>query len=290
MQSSMSEFIAQYKSQLSKLYILIGFIEAVILIFCWVASWDQSYVAVINPQGKTIYEAYFYTSGSQIRKAKEIININRETNRSPGNEATPNASATDNSDGYTMINKEIRHEFPVRAWVAASISVPIALILLGAFIVRVYQELLFDEAKQALAKRQQHESGFGDFDENLLDNATKRISSLNIFLLGGIIFLVAVLFWLIPDLLIKLSQISMDLMAQHSWIVISVVSVIVVLIIMRSIMRHRMNMEIIRQQADIQKKRDELSMQLKMEGRPSLEDNSNHGGLIIDGKGKPYHP
>lgn len=97
---------------------------------------------------------------------------------------------------YDVEVKTVHTPFPVRAWVSASVGVPIVLILLASYLVKVYLTLL-----------QGSESGDPSNMPILYSKGHPFISlslfftSSSIFLLGTFIAFIALLFWMVPNFL-----------------------------------------------------------------------------------------
>ena len=80
-------------------------------------------------------------------------------------------------------------------------------------------------------------------------------------------------FWMVPDLLIAVGRISVHSILQLKWIILAIVVVGGIILILKTIFAYNTRKEIIRQQAEIQKYRDQLAMSSSLE-RKLLEDNS----------------
>jgi len=256
----------QNRQHLLVIFTLLGIIELVVLLVCWVVSWDKSYVAVESASGDIVYETSFLTAANQLDKAKAIIEIN---------------NSMEGAAPYRLISKEISRSFPVNAWISASIAIPLAVIFLGAFTVRTYKEIVSEKDidpstthKLALPRSEQ------GFEKSRLENTLIRFSRLNIFVLGGVIFIVAVLFWWIPDLVMGIGKYGIALVQEKPWVLYGIFGLTAIMLIINSVMRHRVNMEIIKQQADIQRKRDAYAMELKKQALLNSKRNGDIRSLV----------
>ena len=79
---------------------------------------------------------------------------------------------------------------------------------------------------------------------------------------------------MVPDLLIAVGRISVHTILQLKWIILAIVIAGGIILILKTIFAYNTRKEIIRQQAEIQKYRDQLAMSSSLE-RKLLEDNSN---------------
>ena len=262
----MPEITDLNKQHLAVIFALLGVIEVAIMLVCWVASWDKSYVAVENSSGDIVYETSFLTAANQLDKAKAIIEIN---NNMEG--ATP----------YRLISKEITRSFPIVAWISASIAIPLAVIFLGAFVVRTYKEIVSEKDTDPSATHEMALPGAEQgFEKSRLENTFIRFSRLNIFALGGVIFVIAVLFWWIPDFVMGIGKYGITLVQEHPWVLYGLFGLTAIMLIINSVMKHRVSMEIIKQQADIQRKRDAYAMELKKHELLNLKRNGDNRSLV----------
>jgi hypothetical protein len=97
---------------------------------------------------------------------------------------------------YEVEIKTINKPFPVRAWVSASVGIPMALILLISYLVKVYLTLLQGEEHQnkenypAVVERMHPFVSWSLF-----------LSGSSIFLTGAVIAGLALVFWMVPNFL-----------------------------------------------------------------------------------------
>ena len=105
--------------------------------------------------------------------------------------------------------------FPFRAWLAAAIGIPVGLILLLSFLVRVYMALMYGEAESAspLSDFQNH-TGLAGFSFSSFFYSLQRFS---IFSLGFIIVLGVLILWLVPSLLGDALRTSIDVIREFKW-------------------------------------------------------------------------
>ena len=85
-----------------------------------------------------------------------------------------------------LVTKE--RPFPFRAWFVAAIGLPIGAMLLFGFVIRAYRALFYDEPGKN--NNGQSEGDPVNQAQNRLERTISRISRLNIFVLGVLMFLV----------------------------------------------------------------------------------------------------
>ena len=97
---------------------------------------------------------------------------------------------------YDVQIRTLDKPFPVRAWVAASVGAPIALILLVSYLVKVYLTLLQGEQQPSEGNPPAIYEKTHPFVAWSL-----FISGSSIFLMGGVISGLALVFWMVPNFL-----------------------------------------------------------------------------------------
>lgn len=97
---------------------------------------------------------------------------------------------------YDVQVKTVDKPFPVRAWVSASVGIPLALMLLISYLVKIYLTLLQGEQPQnegnmpALYEQRHPFIAWSLF-----------VSSSSVFLTGAVIAGLALMFWMVPNFL-----------------------------------------------------------------------------------------
>jgi hypothetical protein len=114
-------------------------------------------------------------------------------------------------DNYDVEVKTISKPFPVRAWISASIGVPLVLILLTSYLVKVYLILLQGEEHPNTGNYPAIQGRMHPFIAWSL-----FLSSSSIFFMGTIIAGIAVVFWMVPDVLGELADFSAATLMKNS--------------------------------------------------------------------------
>jgi hypothetical protein len=168
-------------------------VELVIFIVLAASSGEQSRIQVRDGKGKTIYDV----AGSTLSQ----INFSY-FERKYGDLAN-----------YDVEVKTISTPFPVRAWIAASVGVPIVLILLISYMVKVYLILLQGEERP-------NPENLPAIHEKLhpFISWSLFLSSSSIFWLGTAVAAMALVFWMLPNFLRELAAASAAVITQSSWL------------------------------------------------------------------------
>ncbi|HKL80919.1 MAG TPA: hypothetical protein VJ879_00250 [Desulfobacter sp.] len=234
---------------------IFALIEIGILAVCMWLGANQEWVTIYNPEKEIIYEGVY----NQIRTTefKSVYGI--ENYR---------------EEGYEIIRKTIDKPFPTRTWIALSVCVPLVPIFFIVFLIRAFEDLFgTKKSKDEDAKEEKHSNENEIFEESRFEKLFSSIGRLSIYSLGAIAMLAAFFFWMVPDLLIAVGRISVQTILQLKWIILAVVVIGGIILILKTIFAYGTRKEIIRQQAEIQKYRDQLAMHSSLE-RKLLEDNS----------------
>ena len=227
-------------------------IEFGILLVCLAFSPSRDIVKIYNADKEVIYEnEYNLTHIKEFKKAYGIKKLKE--------------------NGFVLTRLKKENQFPVRAWIALSICIPLILILFTAFIIKVFEDMFPSPKRTQVSKKQgKKEEGEGDtslpdFEETKFEKLFSTLGRLNVYSLGTSILVIAFLYWMVPDLLIFVGKISYQTVSELKWVILGIILLGGLYLIIKSILAHKTRTEIIRQQADIQKNRDRLAIEAKLE-------------------------
>jgi hypothetical protein len=106
-----------------------------------------------------------------------------------------------------------------------------------------------------------------DFEETRFEKLFSTLGRLNIYSLGCTVILIAFLFWVVPDLLLYLGKISYQTISELKWVILGLVIFGGAYMMLKTFLSHKTQNEIIKQQAGIQKNRDRLAIEAKLENK-----------------------
>lgn len=147
--------------------------------------------------------------------------------------------------------------FPFRAWFVAAIGIPVGAMLLFGFVVKAYvaifhgSELSGDESKPA------YEPGY----ETRLESILFRISRMNIFIIGFLIFVGVISYWIIPNMIAYIGRTGIDAIIRFKWVFISLGAVVVGIGLWIVYLRYLLAKKSIESRTEIEKHR--LALQYK---------------------------
>ena len=179
--------------------IIVGLFLLELEIFALAAmkSGRQSWLQVIDAEGNVIHE----TSGKNL---SEFNKYYFEKTFGP-------------FENYQVRLETREHPFPFRAWFVAAIGIPVGAMLLFGFVVKAYvaifhgNELQGDEATAAC------EPGY----ESRLESILVRISRMNIFIIGFLIFVGVIAYWIIPNMITYIGRTGIDAIIRFKWVFIT---------------------------------------------------------------------
>lgn len=159
--------------------------------------------------------------------------------------------------------------FPFRAWVSAAVGIPIGLVLLVSFVVKVYLNLLYGEEK---TERQPAEE----------ETKTSRFGSLfhvfngfSIFHLGFFLVVGVLLLWMVPNFLGDFARISIVTIREFKWYFLGASVFIAFLVTWVIFLRYKLSKKMLENQLDLEKFRVEKQMLIQAESPPLLPGSIN---------------
>lgn len=232
---------------------LFAIVEFGILMICVVSSADHDVVKIYNSNNDVVYEDVYNTFYiSEFKKVYGIENFKEE--------------------GFVVKRVGIDNKFPTRAWIALSICVPLVLILFVVFIIKVFTEVLHSKKENEESSKQGKQAP--DFEETKFEKLFSTLGRLNIYSLGSTVIIIVFLYWMIPDLVVYLGKISYQTISELKWVILGLVLFGGAYMILKTVLSYQTKKQIIKQQAEIQKNRDRLAIEAKLD-KKLLEDKSN---------------
>jgi len=156
---------------------------------------------------------------------------------------------------YDVEIRTIQKPFPVRAWISASVGVPMVLILLVSYLVKVYLTLL-----------QGGESSSPTSVPALYEKAHPFISwsiffsSSSIFFLGAVVAVTALLFWMVPDFLGEVAAVVASAVREGGKVFQGIAVFFGCLLVWVVYLRYRLSRRMMDHQFHLEQKRLEQQM------------------------------
>lgn len=226
-------------------------IELEIFILAAMKSGNTSVIQVSNPAGDVIYEADGHNLSQFDRYYFE-----------------QNFGSLDQYDLRLVTRRE---PFPFRAWFVAAFGLPVGGMLLFAFVIRVYLTLFYPD--QVAGPTTADPERGSRFERLLL-----RVSRYNIFLIGFLLLMGILAYWIVPNLIVTLGRLGSDTLARYKWVFVALAAVLLGLLIWIIYLRYLLARKSIESRTELEKHRLELAYKQGSDlGRLPREDNA---GLV----------
>ncbi|MFO7716369.1 hypothetical protein [Desulfosarcina sp.] len=106
--------------------------------------------------------------------------------------------------------------FPFRAWFVAAVCIPVGAMLLFGFVVKAYLAIFHASELQGDPSRSACEPGY----ESRLESILYRVSRMNIFIIGFLIFVGVIAYWIIPNMITHLGRTGIEAVIRFKWVFI----------------------------------------------------------------------
>ncbi len=240
-----SAFIKEYKVVL--LIVIVGFflIELQILVMASMKSGRQSWLKVMDDGGQIIYEV----------KGSTLTNFNKYY--------FENTFGALDKYQVKLYTKEL--PFPFRAWLSASVGIPVGLILMLAFVLKATKSLLNGKDEDL--------DVFDGKEENPQGRARKLLfsaSRLNIFIIGFLLISAVLLYWIIPNMLTFLAKAGIETFEHYKYFFMAIIGVLFLLFAWFMYMRYQLARKSMDAQTEIRKFELQLQHERHLSGVPAL--------------------
>ena len=183
-------------------------------------------------------------------------------------------------------NYEVRLEtreipFPFRAWFVAAIGIPVGAMLLFGFVVKAYAAIFHGSELQGNGSTPAGEPGY----ESRLESVLYRISRMNIFIIGFLIFIGVISYWIIPNMITYLGRTGIDTIIRFKWVFITLGAVVVGVGVWIVYLRFLLAKKSIESRTEIEKHRLALEykaqrgLPLQLDAPAADRDNPPHESL-----------
>ncbi len=208
-------------------------IELEIFVLAAMKSGRQSVIQVMTPAGEVIYES----DGNNLSQFDKYY---FEQNFGP-------------IDQYELRLDTRERPFPFRAWFVAAFGLPISAILLFAFVVKAYLSIFYaDRLKESGEALDLSE------DASMLERFLVRVSRYNIFIIGFLVLMGIMAYWVVPNIIVYLSRLGVDTMIRYKWFFLAAAAVSLGLLVWVIYLRYLLARKAIESRTEVEKHRLEL--------------------------------
>lgn len=267
--SRVSNLIQENKTLFIIIIVGLFLLELEIFALAAMKSGRKSWLQVIDGNGNVIHE----TSGKNL---SEFNKYYFEKTFGP-------------FENYDVRLKTRDNPFPFRAWFVAAIGIPVGAMLLFGFVVKAYVAIFHGSELQGDDSKPACEPGY----ESRLESILYRISRMNIFIIGFLIFIGVVSYWIIPNMITYLGRTGIETVIRFKWVFITLGALVVGIGLWIVYLRYLLAKKSIESRAEIEKHR--LELEYKAHGGFALQldapaaDKDSKTALEWD-RGGPGHP
>ena len=259
--SQISNLLQEHKTLFIIIIVGLFLLELEIFALAAMKAGKQSVLQVLDGQGNVIHE----TSGKNLSEFNKYYF----------------EKAFGPLENYAVRLKTNETPFPFRAWFVAAICIPIGAMLLFGFVVKAYvaifhgDEIAGDDSRPAT----------GPGMESRLESVLYRISRMNIFIIGFLVFVGVISYWIIPNMIAYLGHTGIDFIVRFKWVFITLGAVIVGVGLWIVYLRYLLARKSIESQTEIEKHR--LTLEYKTQTGQPLQLDGPSGGAPASIEHKP---
>ena len=208
-------------------------IELEIFVLAAMKSGRQSVIQVMTPAGEVIYE-------SDGQNLSQFDKYYFEQNFGP-------------IDQYELRLHTRERPFPFRAWFVAAFGLPIAAILLFAFVVKAYLSIFYADRLKGSGEA----LDLSD-DASVLERFLVRVSRYNIFIIGFLVLMGIMAYWVVPNFIAYLSRLGVDTLIRYKWFFLTAAAISLGLLVWVIYLRYLLARRAIESRTEVEKHRLEL--------------------------------
>ncbi|MGQ9670321.1 MAG: hypothetical protein ACUVWY_09165 [Desulfosoma sp.] len=224
---------------LTVLFLLI--LETLIYITAASQAGQRTRLIITNGEGQKVYE----TPGSTLSSYEKMV---FETTFGP-------------LERYRMHLQSEERPFPFRAWLSAAVGIPIGLILIIAFAIKAFLNLLYGDVE-----RPEGESVSPGSPEGRFGSLFELFRGISVFHVGVLVVVGVILFWMVPNVLGDFGRVAWDFFKEYKILVLGGALFMAGVLIWIIYLRYRLSKQVLQNQVEIERLR--LEYHRACEDRP----------------------
>lgn len=209
-------------------------VEIEIFALAAMKSGRESRMQILGPKGNVIYE----TDGSELSRFNKYY---FEKTFGP-------------MEQYDVRMVTRNRPFPFRAWFVAAVGIPVGVVLLFGFVVRAWTTLFVGNMPET---RQTDEDAPAAADSRF-ERVVQMISRFNIFVIGALVLLGVLAYWVVPNLLTYAGRVGIETLVRYKWVFLSLAAVFLSLVVWIIYLRYLLAKKAIETQMEVDKYRLQL--------------------------------
>jgi len=147
--------------------------------------------------------------------------------------------------------------FPFRAWFTSALGIPVGAVLLFGFIIRAYLTIVHGGTISRASDKPLTDS---TAQQNRLQKIINQASRLNIFIIGLLVFLAVLAYWVVPNVIAYLGKAGLDTVIRYKWIFLPAIAILVGIVLWIIYLRYLLAKKSIESQTEVNKYRLQLEM------------------------------
>lgn len=247
------DLIQQNKTLFIIIIVGLFLLELEIFALAAMKSGHKSWLQVIDANGNVIHE----TSGKNL---SEFNKYYFEKTFGP-------------LENYDVRLRTKDNPFPFRAWFVAAIGIPVGAMLLFGFVVKAYVAIFHGGELQGDDVAPASQTGY----ESRLESVLYRISRMNIFIIGFLIFVGVIAYWILPNMITYIGRTGIETIVRFKWVFIALGAVVVGIGIWIIYLRYLLAKKSIDSQTEIEKHRLALEHNIRQNTPQLLESPPKEG-------------
>lgn len=248
--NSISDFIKENKTVLIIIIVGLFLIEMEIFALAVMKSGRKSWLEVIDANGNVIHE----TDG------KNLSDFNKyyfEKTFGP-------------FENYEVRLKSQDKPFPFRAWFVAAIGLPIGAMLLFGFIVKAWVTLFKGGSTGESAVDAENKT----IHETRMEMVLDKVSRMNIFIIGFLIFIGVISYWIIPNMITYIGKTGIDTIVRFKWFFLSAIVVVMSIGMWIVYLRYLLAKKTIESRTEIEKHRLQIELGSDIQAPLQIENKN----------------
>ena len=142
--------------------------------------------------------------------------------------------------------------FPFRAWFVAAVGIPVGMMLLFAFVVKVWAALFTGSLENRTAEKYESDAS------SRFDRFVDVVSRFNVFILGVLVFTAALAYWILPNFIVYAGKVSMETIVKYKWVTLGAAVILVGSILWIIYLRYLLAKKSIESHKEVEKYRLQL--------------------------------
>lgn len=230
-QQRLYSFFQQHRTLVILVAVGLFLLEIEIFALAAMKSGRESRMQILGPKGNVIYE----TDGNELSRFNKYY---FEKTFGP-------------MEQYDVRMVTRNRPFPFRAWFVAAVGIPVGVVLLFGFVVRAWTTLFVGD----MAKARQKDADAAPAPNSRFERVVGMISRFNIFVIGALVLLGVLAYWVVPNLLTYLGRVGIETLIRYKWVFLALAAIFLALVVWIVYLRYLLAKKAIESRMEVDKYR-----------------------------------